>query len=340
MSKIKISFVVFSLVIISSLFSCATNSGLTKKKAPEWVSKNEHEYSKDNLCAVGIARSLDEANSVAISNIGKIINQKIESETTFVNSESLSKTGNAETSSSLNQIVKTSALIDSLVGVEIAESWKDKENNYYSLAILNKTKTYLYYSEKINQNEKEIKDSCNLVSSDEDKFVIYGKLQNAKTLAQENEIYLDIIYAVNKASYTVTAKTVTTVAKVENILNNFSKTISIKIFADETNPRIQNFFCDYFSGKGFSVNSQNSDYFLNYDINIENTNSGSLFYARYAFNANLKSINSDSVIYSFSTSERIAHKSYEEANQKAIISLEKKLTKAFDEHFIEGVSLK
>ena len=34
------------------------------------------------------------------------------------------------------------------------------------------------------------------------------------------------------------------------------------------------------------------------------------------------------------------HKSYEEANQKAIISLEKKLTKAFDEHFIEGVSLK
>ena len=46
------------------------------------------------------------------------------------------------------------------------------------------------------------------------------------------------------------------------------------------------------------------------------------------------------MIYSFSTSERIAHKSYEEANQKAIISLEKKLTKAFDEHFIEGVSLK
>ena len=43
-----------------------------------------------------------------------------------------------ETSSSINQIIKTSALIDSLVGVEIAESWKDKDNNYYSLAILNK----------------------------------------------------------------------------------------------------------------------------------------------------------------------------------------------------------
>ena len=78
MSKIKISFVVFSIIVISSFFSCATNSGLTKKKAPEWVSKNEHEYSKDNLCAVGIARSLEKANQVAISNIGKIINQKIE----------------------------------------------------------------------------------------------------------------------------------------------------------------------------------------------------------------------------------------------------------------------
>ena len=340
MSKIKFSFVVISIIVITSFFSCATNSTLTKKKAPDWVSKNEHEYSKNNLCAVGIARSLDEANSVAISNIGKIINQKIESETTFVNSESLSKTGSAETSSSINQIIKTSALVDSLVGVEIAENWKDKDNNYYSLAILDKTKTYLYYSEKINQNEKEIKESCNLVSSDEDKFLIYGKLQNAKKLAQDNVTYLDIIYAVNKASYTVTSKSVTTVAKIENILNNFSKTVSVKIFDDEKNPRIQNFFYDYFSGKGFSVNSQKPDYILDYDINIENTNSDLLFYARYAFNANLKSINSDSVIYSFSTSERIAHKSYEEANQKAIISLEKKLTKAFDEHFIEGVSLK
>ena len=232
MSKIKFSFVIISIIVITSFFSCATNSTLTKKKAPDWVSKNEHEYSKNNLCAVGIARSLDEANSVAISNIGKIINQKIESETTFVNSESLSKTGSAETSSSINQIIKTSALVDSLVGVEIAENWKDKDNNYYSLAILDKTKTYLYYSEKINQNEKEIKEACNLVSSDEDKFLIYGKLQNAKRLAQENETYLDIIYAVNKASYTVTSKSVTTVAKIENILNNFSKTISIKIFDD------------------------------------------------------------------------------------------------------------
>ena len=340
MSKIKISLVAISFVVISTFFSCATNSVFTKNKTPDWVSKNEHEYSKNNLCAVGIARSLDEANSVAISNIGKIINQKIESETTFVNSESLSKTGTAETSSSINQIIKTSALVDSLVGVEIAENWKDKDNNYYSLAILDKTKTYLYYSEKINQNEKEIKEACNLVSSDEDKFLIYGKLQNTKRLAQENETYLDIIYAVNKASYTVTSKSVTTVAKIENILNNFSKTVSIKIFDDEKNPRIQNFFYDYFSGKGFSVNSQKPDYILDYDINIENTNSDLLFYARYAFNANLKSINSDSVIYSFSTSERIAHKSYEEANQKAIISLEKKLTKAFDDHFIEGVSLK
>lgn len=340
MSKIKISLLVISLIVISSFFSCETNSGFAKKKVPEWVLKNEHEYSKNNLCAVGIARTLDEANSVAISNIGKIINQKIESETTFVNSESLSKTGSAETSSSINQIIKTSALVDSLVGVEIAENWKDKDNNYYSLAILDKTKTYLYYSEKINQNEKEIKEACNLVSSDEDKFLIYGKLQNAKKLSQDNATYLDIIYAVNKASYTVTAKSVTTVAKIENILNNFSKTVSVKIFDDETNPRIQNFFYDYFSGKGFSVNSQNPDYILDYDINIENTNSDLLFYARYAFNANLKSIKSDSVIYSFSTSERIAHKSYEEANQKAIVSLEKKLIKLFDTDFIEGVSLK
>ena len=46
------------------------------------------------------------------------------------------------------------------------------------------------------------------------------------------------------------------------------------------------------------------------------------------------------IIYSYSASERIAHKSYDEANQKTIFSLEKKLIKLFDTDFIEGVSLK
>ncbi len=340
MSKIKFSFLIFSLITIFLFSSCATNSNLSKKKMPVWVSDTEHEYTKNNLCAVGISSSLEEANSIAISNIGKIIKQKIQSETTVINSESLTSSGNSELSSSLNQIVKTSALIDSLVGVEIAENWVDKDKNYYSLAILNKTKTYLYYSEKINQNEKIIKEVCSLTSSNEDKFSVYGKLQNAKKLAQDNETYLDIIYAVNKASYTVTAKTVTTVSQIENIANDFAKQIKIKIDDSNEYTRIQNFFYDYFSGKGFSVNAPNSDYVLTSDLKIENTNSGDLYYARYSFNANLKSILTDSIIYSFSTSERIAHKSYADANQKAIISLEKKLTKSFNEDFINGVSFK
>lgn len=336
MSKIKIVFVVISLIVISLFFSCVSNSNLTKKKAPEWVSKNEHEYSKNNLCAVGIARSLDEANSVAISNIGKIINQKIESETTFVNSESLSKTGNAETSSSINQIIKTSALIDSLVGVEIAETWKDKDGNFYSLAILNKTKTYLYYSEKISENEKTIKENINLISTDKDKFFIYGKLQNAIKLAQDNETYLDIIYAVNKASYTVTAKSITKVNYIENLASDFARKIYITISGLENKERIKNYFYKYFTDKGFSVNAPQTNYYFNIDLNIENTTSGELFYARYNFSANLKDAQNDSIIYSYSASERVAHKSNADANQKVIIRLEKKLDKEFNSDFIKS----
>ena len=121
-----------SICILSVLFlfsSCVSNNFAVRGKSPSWVTDTEHEYSKNNLCAVGIASSQEEANSMAISNIGKIIKQKIESEITVVNSESMSSKGNSELTSSINQIVKTSALIDSLVGVEIAETWKDKDGN-------------------------------------------------------------------------------------------------------------------------------------------------------------------------------------------------------------------
>jgi hypothetical protein len=244
--------------------------------------------------------------------------------------------GSAETSSSINQIVKTSALIDSLVGVEIVETWIDREKNYYSLAILDKTKTYLYYSQKISENEKTIKENINLVSSDKDKFFIYGKLQNAIKLAQDNETYLDIIYAVNKASYTVTAKTITKVNYIENIASDFARKIYITISGLENGTRINNYFYKYFTDKGFSVNAPQTDYNFDIDLKIENTTSGELFYARYNFIVNLKDSQTGSIIYSYSASERVAHKSNADANQKVIIRLEKKLNKEFDSDFIKS----
>lgn len=336
MFKIKFSKMICVVCVLFLFSSCVTNSNLTKRKAPTWVTDTEHEYTKNNLCALGIAKSLEEANSIAISNIGKIIKQKIESEITVVNSESLSSVGSAETSSSINQIVRTSALIDSLVGVEIAENWVDKEKNYYSLAILDKTKTYLYYSEKINQNEKIIKENLNLVSSDKDKFSVYGKLQNAIKLAQDNQTYLDIIYAVNKASYTVLSKSMIYPKTVENVATDFAKNICITISGMENESKIKNYFYKYFTDKGFSVNAPQTDYYFDIDMNIENTSSGTLFYARYNFSGNLKDFQRDSIIYSYSASERIAHKSYDEANQKTIFSLEKKLDKEFNSDFIKS----
>ena len=103
-----------SICILSVLFlfsSCVSNNFAVRGKSPSWITDTEHEYSKNNLCAVGIASSQEEANSMAISNIGKIIKQKIESEITVVNSESMSSKGNSELTSSINQIVKTFFLI-------------------------------------------------------------------------------------------------------------------------------------------------------------------------------------------------------------------------------------
>lgn len=336
MSKVKFVKIFCVLLLVVFVTSCSSLKG--SYKTPNWVTETEHEYTKNNLCAVGIANSQDQANSIAISNIGKIIKQKIESEITVVNSEKLNSTGNAELSSSMNQIVRTSALIDNLVGVEIAETWIDRDGNYYSLAILNKAKTYLYYSQKISENEKTIKENINLISSDKDKFFIYGKLQNAIKLALDNESYLDIIYAVNKASYTVTAKTMTKSNTIENIASDFARKISITISGLENEERIKNYFYKYFTSKGFSVNAPQQDYIFEIDMKIENSSSGELYYARYNFSANLKDLQTDSIIYSYSASERVAHKSNADANQKVAIRLEKKLNKEFDLDFINSMN--
>ena len=73
MFKIKIQSVF--VIALLCFTSCVSTNISSKGKTPNWVTETEHEYTKNNLCAVGIASSQDQANSIAISNIGKIINQ-------------------------------------------------------------------------------------------------------------------------------------------------------------------------------------------------------------------------------------------------------------------------
>lgn len=321
----KVSSIIRNISIIFCSFciiSCASNSFSNE---PLWVTDADNEYSEENLTAIGLGVSQEEASKSAISNIGRIINQTIEAETIVKNYDGENSSGLQIYSSSINQVVKTTVQIDSIVGVQIAKTWTDKHGTYYALATLNKAKTSMYYSQKIQDNESIIQEAILNAKLEQNKFYAYRNLLSILPLIKENEQNLNILFAVNKSSFASVQKSTTSVAQINSIIKELVSNITISIIGLDDYPNIKSSFTDSFTNEGFVVLKENADYILDTQISFEESQSDKLFYSKYYFTATLKSVQNENVVFSFSDTFRAAHKRAEDAKRKAILNLQKNI---------------
>lgn len=304
------------------VISCATTNFANK---PLWVTNSENEYSKENLTAVGMGVSVEEASKSAISNIGRIINQTIEAETVVKNYDGENSSGLQIYSSSINQVVKTTVQIDSIVGVQISQTWLDKDGTCYALATLNKAKTSMYYSQKIQDNESVIQKNIVDAKLEQNKFYAYRNLLSVLPLVEENEQNLNILYTVNKSSFASAQKSTTTVTQINSIIKEIVSNITISVVGLDDYPNLKSSFTDSFANEGFVVLKDDADYILDSQISFEESQSDKLFYSKYYFTATLKSVENENVVFSFTDTFRAAHKRAEDAKRKAILNLQKNI---------------
>jgi hypothetical protein len=134
--------------LLLALSACTTINAQSKSgsnSAPDWTRDPYKKYdAKANVAAVGVGNSRQAAEKDALGKLVAIFGQSIQVDekisTSYREAVQSGAAASWSENTAIDNSIATSAGMDSLVGVEIGETWFDGKTNYYAAAVLNKTK--------------------------------------------------------------------------------------------------------------------------------------------------------------------------------------------------------
>jgi hypothetical protein len=164
----------------------------------------------------------------------------------------------------LQNTIKTSVLVDTLLGAEIKEVWYDTRNvMYYAAAVMEKPRTARLYNDMIRANQDVISNLINMNQSEKNSLEGFARYQFAATVADINITYENVVKLVGGAApgglkpgneYRFEAQ-------------NITKTIPVGIrVRNDKAGRIEGAFAKSLSDLGFRSGGTNSRYMLVADI--------------------------------------------------------------------------
>ncbi len=314
-----------------------TSSG----EQPGWVKSPQVLFPQAQyLSAVGMGKNNVDAENSAIASIGKIIKQNVSSKVVTTDKDAVSSSGYSSSSSTLDEIIETYSVVDSLVGVKIHEFWWSDDGYVYALAYLNKSEAAQYYTRKISENETLINDNLIFADSNKGSFDAFAAVQKAVRAAEENDQYMDILNAVQPSAYRAKKLSYGSRTQVQEAAYGIAKTISIDVSVsgiDDT--RIASALAQVLSDYGFhTMNTQltsGAPYVIEASVEFMDVPSERNKYVRYIFNADLKEVSTGKILLPYSENKREGHTSASEAKQKAIRTLEQSILENYAQSFIE-----
>lgn len=181
-------------------FSCASIGN----RAPGWVLNPSDGYPEaDYMTAVGYASNRQTAEANAVAALTKIIRQTVQSET--VAAESVSETILSEKEAawekarSIDTYVKTSSEL-TVTGIVIQDVFvtSEKVPTYYALAVIDRDEVGQIYKRRALETEKAINEKIAAATKETGPLSAFKIMQEAATLAVENQDNLDILAVINR----------------------------------------------------------------------------------------------------------------------------------------------
>ena len=316
-------------------FSFNTKIYAKKNKKPKWMKSLKSVYPESKyMCAIGEGDTNKQAQQDAAGNLANIFESKITvDQTTQEQYLELSKNDvtNVETSTAINTNINIQSS-QTIKNIQFSNSYTNKMGRVMIVAYLNRNKTGNIYSEEIQANADKV-NSYIKNSENKSKLRKYSYLNAALVIAKVNETlieklqiisshqvdFLELNYDVNKLTEQVNLSA-----------QNIEFSIQIKNDKDQ---KIQNVIEEALSQKGFTIN-ETGEYQLLGEIEISNIDlERKQKFVRWQIN--LKIIDSQqNVLFSFNRKNREGHISYEEAEARAIRTLEKTIRRDFISNLI------
>jgi len=199
----SIKTILFFISFTFFFLSCAS-SGLkiqrTKDEKPAWVLNPSRLYPKNEyIAAVGEGDTIDEARQKAIASVSAVFKVHIKSSLDLSERASLySSMGQTrkENQKNISENIKQTTN-ETLINVKTGESFTDKTGRIYTIAYLDRAKTYPIYKDRIMKNDANITYFINTAKNQSEIVKKYAFLHAAFSIASYNETLikqLQIIY--------------------------------------------------------------------------------------------------------------------------------------------------
>lgn len=301
---------------------------------PDWVRDPYKKFDQQtNVAAVGIGNSREAAEKDALGKLVAIFGQSIQVDEKISTSyrEAVQSGAAAKWSenTAIDNTIQTSAGMDSLIGAEIGDTWYDGKNNYYAVAVLNKTRALQTYSNMIRANHAIIDNLVNMAAAEKNSLDGFARYQFAAMIADMSFSYGNLLSSIGAHSFAQGLKKGDDYRlEARNIAKSIPVGITVK---NDKSGRIQGAFAKVLSDAGFRSGGNNSRYILDVNVSVSPVdfpNNANKF-ARIELGANLTDTASKAVLLSYNFNLREGFSTMAEAENRCFLTAERKISEEY-----------
>jgi hypothetical protein len=330
--NVLILLVVF-LVFAACGSSPSKRSDVKTGPAPAWILSVDSVFGRDKYAAaVGFANTRTMAEENAFANLTAFFGQTIQVDQKAASAYQQAVVngvmqGWSDTAEMSNTIQRT-AQMESLLGAEIKEVWKDERGTYHAIAVMEKERSARLYNEMLQANLNIIRNVLTMTPAERSSLDGVIRYRFAAAVADVNVSYAAIVRLldatppsgiVNGDMYRVEAQ-------------NIVRTIPVGItITNDRGGRIFTAFARCFSTNGFETTTNNSRYMLNVNLAlspVELPNNPNTF-SRIEITANFTDTNGGIVLIPYSFVSREGSTSLTEAENRCFLVAERNINEEF-----------
>jgi hypothetical protein len=302
----------------------------TSRTKPAWVDSVDSVYSRAQyVAAVGNAADRTMAERNALANLTAIFGQSIHADQTITNTYKESVKNGVTTgwtdNLDMQNTIRTTTSMDTLIGAEIKEVWFDSRSTYYAVAVMEKVKTTKVYNEMISANQNVIDNLITMNQTQKNSLEGFSRYQFAAIVADINITYGNVLQVIGSPLPPLVKGDI---YRIEAVNITKSIPVGIRVRNDKAG-RVEGAFAKSLSDLGFRSGGNNSRYIL--DVNIvtspveypNNTNK----FTRIEIDARLTE---DGItLLPYNLADREGHATQSEADNRAYMLAERSIAAAY-----------
>lgn len=319
-----------------------TDKGVAGKldTEPSWVSNPRSVYSEAQfVSAVGYGADRESAEKNALGALIAVFGQTVKGETTVssryteaIKSGTVAVTENSD----IDRAVKTSFDLETVVGAEIKGVWFDGDKTTYAVAVMDRAKATILYSNLLETNEETITKLIAVPDAERNTLDAYARYDLAAEIGDTNGRFLNVLSVVNPAAAAAKGGTVRKGDELRLECLRIAQNIPIAVnVTNDRDGRVKGAFSSAISSAGFKTGGTDSRYVLDGSLALSEvvlSNNANKF-VRYIVDAKLTDTKTGSVLMPYNISGREGHTTVPEAENRALRAAEKKISGDYNKAF-------